>query len=227
MTLNATDYLVHLSNVLMLVAYSVTDILWLRWFAVAAALTNIPYFLLQPTTLWPPVVWGLVFTAINAWQIVRIYLERRAVRLSADEQTLYDMAFRSLRPREFVSLALIGEWKTAAAGEKVLAEGRAVSSICIAIAGTARVHRNGRDVGVIEPGRLIGSALALTGDPSPVDATFASAARYMSWPLQSIRGFIDRRPDLRVVLQGLVNRDLAGKLGDVVSARSAEVGAAH
>jgi len=40
--MHPTDYLVHFSNVLMLVAYSVTDILWLRWFAVAAALTNIP-----------------------------------------------------------------------------------------------------------------------------------------------------------------------------------------
>jgi hypothetical protein len=67
--MHATDYLVHLSNLLMLVAYSVTDILWLRWFAVAAALTNIPYFLVQPTTLWPPVVWGAVFTIINLYQI--------------------------------------------------------------------------------------------------------------------------------------------------------------
>ena len=227
MTLDATDYLVHLSNVLMLVAYSVTDILWLRWFAVAAALTNIPYFLLQPTTLWPPVVWGLVFTAINAYQIVRIYLERRPVKLSGDEQRLYDLAFRSLRPREFVSLALLGEWKTAAAGDAVLAEGRAVSSICVAISGMVRVRREGWDVGTIEPGRLIGSALALTGDPSPVDATFTSAARYVSWPLHSIRTFVDRRPDLRVTLQGLVNRDLAGKLGEVLSARPTGVESAR
>ena len=34
-SVNPTDYLVHFSNVLMLVAYSVRDILWLRWFAVA------------------------------------------------------------------------------------------------------------------------------------------------------------------------------------------------
>jgi len=33
-----TDYLVHFSNILLLVSYSVRDILWLRWFAVAAAL---------------------------------------------------------------------------------------------------------------------------------------------------------------------------------------------
>ena len=96
--MHVTDYLVHFSNILMLVAYSVRDILWLRWFAVAAALTNIPYFLLQGTVLWPPVLWALVFTAINLYQIARLYLERRPVVLSQDEQKLYDLAFRSLRP---------------------------------------------------------------------------------------------------------------------------------
>jgi hypothetical protein len=48
------DILVHASNILLLVAYPVRDILWLRWFAVAAALTNMPFFLLQETILWPP-----------------------------------------------------------------------------------------------------------------------------------------------------------------------------
>jgi hypothetical protein len=215
--MHPTDYLVHFSNVLMLVAYSVRDILWLRWFAVAAALTNIPYFLLQPTTLWPPVVWALVFTAINLFQIVRIYLERRPIKLSADEQRLYDLAFRTLRPREFVSLALIGEWRNAAAGDRVLARGEPVSSICIPIAGAVHAQRDGRDVGDFRPGQLIGSALALTGDPSPLDATFATAGRYMAWPLPSLRSFMDRRPELRGTLQSLVNRDLASKLGQVVA----------
>ena len=215
--MHLTDWLVHFSNVLMLVAYSVTDILWLRWFAVAAALTNIPYFLLQPTTLWPPVVWALVFTAINVFQIVRIYMERRPVTLSRDEQILYDLAFRSLRPREFVSLALIGEWRNAAAGDRVLARGKPVSSICIPIEGTVHVRGEDRDVGDVQPGQLIGNALALTGDPSPVEATFTSAGRYMAWPLPSLRSFMDRRPDLRGTLQSLVNRDLASKLGQVVS----------
>ena len=126
--MHVTEYLVHFSNILMLVAYSVRDILWLRWFAVAAALTNIPYFLFQGTVLWPPVLWALVFTAINLYQIARIYLERRPVVLSQDEQKLYDLGFRSLRPREFVSLSLVGEWKNAESGERVLTEGEPVSS---------------------------------------------------------------------------------------------------
>jgi hypothetical protein len=39
----------------------------------------------------------------------------------------------------------------------------------------------------------------------------------MSWPLSSLRTFVDKRPDLRVTLQGLVSRDLATKLGGLLS----------
>ena len=216
MDIHALNYLVHFSNILLVVSYSVREILWLRWFAVAAALTNIPYFLLQDTVLWPPVLWALVFTAINLYQIVRLYLERRPVVLSQDEQKLYDLGFRSLRPREFVSLSLVGEWRNAEPGERVITEGEPVSSVSIPITGSADVHRLGDRIGALAPGHLIGTALALTGEPSPVEVTFTEPARYMCWSLASLRRFMDTRPDLRVALQGLVNRDLAEKLNLLV-----------
>ena len=217
MNVQPLDYLVHFSNILLLVAYSVRDILWLRWFAVAAALTNIPYFLLQGVVLWPPILWALVFTAINLYQIARLYVERRPVVLSDDEQKLYDLGFRSLRPREFLSLSLAGEWKSAEAGERVVTEGEPVSCLCIAIAGSAEVRKQGEHVGTLRPGHVIGNALALSGDPSPVEMTFAEPARYMRWSLPSLRKFIDSRPDLRSTLQALVNRDLVRKLETVLS----------
>jgi Popeye protein conserved region len=217
MQIPAIDYLVHFSNILLLVSYSVRNILWLRWFAVAAAITNMPYFLLQHTVLWPPVLWALVFTAINLYQIWRIYLERRPVVLSDDERRLYDLGFQSLRPREFVSLTLMGEWKSAAAGERILIEGEPVSRLCVAITGRAEVHKQGQRIGVFEPGNLIGTALALTGAPSPVAATFSEPSRYISWPLPSLRAFMDKRPDLRVTLQGMVSRDLAVKVERLLS----------
>jgi CRP-like cAMP-binding protein len=215
--MHALDYLVHFSNILMLAAYSVRNILWLRWFAVAAALTNIPYFLFQGTVLWPPILWAVVFTVINLYQITRLYLERRPVVLSQDEQKLYDLGFRSLRPREFVSLSLVGEWKNAEPGERVMTEGEPVSCVCIPITGSADVHKRGERVGAFRPGNIIGTALALTGEPSPIEVTFTEPARYMRWSLPSLRKFMDNRPDLRVTLQGLVNRDLAGKLERLMS----------
>jgi CRP-like cAMP-binding protein len=158
-----------------------------------------------------------VFTVINLYQITRLYLERRPVVLSRDEQRLYELGFSTLRPREFVALSLVGEWKSAEAGKRVVIEGEPVSSVCIAITGNAEVRKQGEPIGVLRPGHIIGNALALTGDPSPVEMTFTEPARYMSWSLPNLRGFIEQRPDLRVTLQSLVSRDLARKLDTVLS----------
>jgi hypothetical protein len=49
-----------------------------------------------------------------------------------------------------------------------------------------------------------------------VEVTFTEPARYMRWSLSNLRSFTDKRPDLRVTLQGLVNRDLADKLTLVI-----------
>lgn len=50
-----------------------------------------------------------------------------------------------------------------------------------------------------------------------MNAKFTETARYMSWPLYNIRSFLDKRPELRITLQSLVNRDLAEKLEGVLS----------
>jgi CRP-like cAMP-binding protein len=167
--------------------------------------------------LWPPVLWALVFTAINLYQIACLYLERRPVVLSEDEQKLYELGFRSLRPREFVSLSLVGEWDKAQAGERIMTEGEPVSCLCIPITCRAEVRKQGAPIGTLGPGQIIGTVMALTGDPSPVEVTFTEPARYMRWSLPRLREFMDKRPDLRATLQGLVNRDLALKVERLVS----------
>ena len=212
MSVHPIDYLVHFSNVLLLVAYSVRNILWLRWFAVAAALTNMPYFLYQESILWPPILWAGVFTAINLYQIWRIYMERRPVALSPDERTLYDMGFHSLTPRDFVALVMAGAWNDAASGDKMMREGQPVSSVCIAIRGVVRIHGQARDLGLLSPGQVVGTALALMGKPAPFDATFTEPGRYICWPLAKVRRFTEGRPELRTALQSLVNQDLARKV---------------
>ena len=213
MNIQPVEYLVHFSNVLLLISYSVRDILWLRWFAVAAAVANVPYYLAQTDVLWPPVIWGGVFMLMNLYQIARIYLERRPVVLSADEQRLYDFGFKALRPREFVSLLLTGEWRDAAAGERVAVQGQAVDRIAIPISGAVGALHDGRQLGTFTPGQVIGLAVAVTGEASSFDATFTEPGRYMSWPIIELRKFLDKRPELRFALQRLANHDLAAKLG--------------
>jgi CRP-like cAMP-binding protein len=215
------NLLVHFANVLLLVSYSVRSMLWLRWFAVASALTVIPYYLAQQQVLWPPIFWGLVFTGINLYQIARIYAERRPVVLSSDDRQLYELAFSALRPRQFLSLVQIGEWKDASAGDQLLIEETRVSAVCVAISGEVEVTRRGQALAMLKPGQLIGTGLALSGTASPVSARFAIAGRYIQWPLAQLRLFSDRNPELRMTLQRLVNQDLAHKLDAALSLGSA------
>jgi CRP-like cAMP-binding protein len=212
MNMQPVEYLVHFSNLMLVVSYSVRDILWLRWFAVGAAVANLPYYLAQTTVLWPPVIWGGVFMLINLYQIARIYLERRPVVLSPDEQQLYELGFKALRPREFVSLLLAGEWRDAAPGDRIIAQGQAVDRIYLPISGIVELTRHGQSLGSFARGQIIGMALAVTGEASSFDAAFTERGRYMSWPLPSLRKFLDKRPELRVALQRLASQDLATKV---------------
>ncbi len=210
------DVLVHLSNVLLLIAYSVRDILWLRWFAVAAAVIVIPYYLVQPLILWPPIGWGLVFMVINLYQIARIYWERRPIVMSGEEKTLYDLGFQALTPREFVSLATVGEWRDAVPGEKLMTAGERVTSICLPISGAVDVRFQGRDLGSLRPGHAIGTAAAVLDEPSPVDAVAAESVRYLCWPLADIRAYLNHKPELRAALAHMSNQDLARKIGQTL-----------
>jgi hypothetical protein len=69
----------------------------------------------------------------------------------------------------------------------------------------------------LPPGKIIGTALALSGDPSPITAQLAESGRGICWRLHDLRAFLDRRPDLRVALQALVSRDLAAKVEQLVT----------
>jgi len=60
-----SNYFLAAANVLLLVGYSIREVLWLRLLAVASSLIAIPYYALQPMPLRPPILWNIVFAAIN------------------------------------------------------------------------------------------------------------------------------------------------------------------
>src|SRR5439155_26421348 len=117
------NYFIHAGNVLLLVAYSVRDILWLRLFAVGAALISIPYFVLQPTMLWAPVSWTVVLAAINLVQSRRLFIERRPVKLTPEEAEVRRLVFRDLPPRNVLQVLSTASWTSPEVGERLIDSG--------------------------------------------------------------------------------------------------------
>ena len=123
------NYFIHTANVLLLVAYSVRDILWLRLFAVGASLISLPYFVLQPTPQWPPIAWSVVFAEINSFQSWRLYLQTASGR--ADTPTRRRFAgsrLRNCRLARYCNLSASGSGPPRLPGERLIEHGTPTSS---------------------------------------------------------------------------------------------------
>ena len=171
------NYFIHAGNVLSLIAYSVRDILWLRLFTVAAALITLPYFVLQPTPLWEPIIWSGVFGAINLVQSLLLIRERRPVKLSDEEEEVRRLALPDLSPRKVLQVLSIGSWITADVAERFIESGKHVKAAWLIIRGKVRVTQGERLLGELVPGQIVGSALTFTGVPPVIDASAAEPVR--------------------------------------------------
>jgi Cyclic nucleotide-binding domain len=210
------DYFIHVANVLLLVAYSVRDILWLRMFAVAASLMSLPYFLLQPTVLWAPLAWTIGFAGINLFQSWRLYLERQPIKLTAEEEEVRQLAFRDVPPRKVLQVLSIGTWSTEQSGERLIESGKVPDDLALIVRGNVRVTKGGSDIGVLGPGDFVGSSLILSGLPADFDAVVEDPVRAVHWQIGTLEKYLNANPEMRIVMQRHLARDLSGKVGQLV-----------
>ena len=212
------NYFIHAANILLLVAYTVRDILWLRLFALASSLIALPYFVLQPKPLWEAVGWSILFAAINLFQSWRLFAERRPVKLTPEEQEIRDLVFQELPPRKFLQVLSLGSWTTAERGERLLERGKAAQAISLIVRGKVRVSKDERVLGELAAGDIVGSALILTGASPDVDAVAVEPVRSLRWEVNPLDQYLAGNPETRIILQKYLARDLAGKLSRSVAA---------
>ena len=212
MTNFSPDYFIHAANLLLLVAYSVRDILWLRLFAVGASTVSIPYFLLQPATLWAPLGWTVVFAGVNLVQSWRLFMERQPVKLTPEEEEVRQLLFKDLPPRKVLQVLSIGSWVTVKPGERMIESGTVPDAVSLIVSGKVRVMREGDVIGMLGMGQLVGSALIVSGLPAEVDAEVESPVRAVRWQVGTLDRYLNANPDTRTVMQRHLSRDLAMKL---------------
>jgi cyclic nucleotide-binding protein len=209
---------IHAANILLLLAYSVRDILWLRLFAVSSSLIAIPYFALQPTPQWAPIGWSILFAGINLFQCWRLFLERRPVKLTDEEEEVRRLAFPDLSPRKILQVLSIGSWNTVERGEQLIQHGRRADAMSLIVRGTVQVTKEGRVLGELGAGDIVGSALLLSGEVADVDAVAAEPVRSVRWEAGTLERYLTANPETRIILQRHLAHDLAGKVQRLGSA---------
>jgi CRP-like cAMP-binding protein len=209
------DYLVDISSILTLISFSVRSMLTLRILAIGAQLTFIPYCFLQSTPLWTPIVWNVLFLSVNVYNVIVILLQKRPVVLSDDEQHIYNLAFKSFTPREFLKLAAIGEWKDGGAGDVILPQGQAHPYLAMLSRGQAVSFHDDRDLATIPEGKFLGLAEALEGTPPLLGIKLSADSRYLFWAMDVLQQFAAKEPQMEEKLRLVFLQDLEKTIRDL------------
>jgi CRP-like cAMP-binding protein len=175
-------------------------------------LIAIPYFVLQPKRLWEPILWSAVFAGINLFQSGRLFIERRPVTLTPEEEHVRRLVFRDLPTRKVLQVLSIGSWKTASAGERLIERGKSVEAVSLIVSGRVVVTRGERILAELVAGNLVGSALLMSGVPADMDAVVAEPVRLLRWDLGTLERYLSANPETRIIMQGHLARDLVTKL---------------
>ncbi len=202
----------NLANLILVGAYWVRDILWLRLLAIVGSLVVIPYYLLQPEPLWPPMVWSCVFITINATRAWGIIEERRPVAFTGDERLLYDQTFSTLSLEQFKRFLRIGEWQDLDRGYVLHSIGDPPDSLEAVVRGELETRRGGRVLGHARAGDLSGLASVLGGSPELFDVTVTQPARVMRWRLADLQELAAADERLTSALRKIAGAALAEKL---------------
>lgn len=207
---HAVDYLIHVANVLFLLSYLVRDILWLRTLTIVAIASLLPYY--AGNGLYAPIAWNGVFIAINLFQVYRLLLERRPVRLSLEQQRLYRLGFDRLSPRDFLRLLECARWESVDDEVVLVEQGRALERLTVLAEGAARVEVDGQWVSALGPGQFVGEMSYISGEPACARVTAERGGRCVHWSRATLERLLSDRSDLRASLQNIIGTDLACKL---------------
>src|SRR5262249_38589074 len=202
----------HVANVLYVVSYLVTDMLWLRVLAVVGGFSSLTWALTAAAPSVTLIGWTLVYNTINVVQIARLWHERRPVRLTSEEQMLYTAAVRTLTLREFPRVLAVGRWHEAPAKEMLIAQGASACEMLVFASGRAAVKVNGREVAMLQPGQFAGEMSFLTGARTTAAVEVLEPVRFVAWATEDLERLLVKHPPLRTALHLILSRDLAAKV---------------
>lgn len=203
------DALVHIGYVLMLGALLARDILWLRTLLVGAQSFIAAYAFTHGVAAIG--LWNALFVAINAVWVVRILLERRAVRLPEELVEIYESRFAALTPPEF--LRLWGWAQRQSYDSAMLARaGERPDALYFLLEGAVSVRKDGRELARLASGAFVGEMSLLTGGPATADAVALGRVEAQVWPAAQLQALRQRNPVLWTRVQSVLGRDIVEKI---------------
>ena len=184
-----TEWGEHLSYAFFLACFLVTNMVGLRVLGALAYLTNALVLMASGDgSHLRGELWSLLFVAINVAQVVRIHVERRRTRLSAEERELRTYLFPHLGEIDFHYLLKASVRQSFAPGSALTQQGIKLDQLHVIVKGSAEVLVNNEPVARIGVGSLVGE---------------------VSFFRDKLRSLMDRRDSLRLAIHESIGKGLS------------------
>ena len=189
--------------------------LFLRVISIVASIVGIAYNYWIPFgPIWIPIIWNLLFISINAYRIVGLILEKRAVRFNEEELELFETVFKNFTPLEFMKLMRVGGWHDAQTGYEFARQGEAVDGLFLLYNGEVSIKKAEVEIGRIKDGSMIGEISFIRGGDATATVTAVCDSRYIHWPTDELKNLLVRNPSMDIGMQQVFSMDLTKKLID-------------
>ncbi|CAE7558331.1 CYP102A5 [Symbiodinium natans] len=220
--------------------YGVTDIWWLRVWAISGCGMVVLFQLLQPQCQWLSAGWCFVYVMVNIFQMMGEG-EKPDPPLTDDERKLYEQLESRISAREFADLAYYGKWMVFRAGDLLCERGceatqhdsaghKEKSEKCLYIIaeGCCEVSAAGRLITLLKPGNVVGevgflldtlqpmSTRSSDGCVLPMQVSVREDVRCLALPVAEVQTLLKRRPDLHKPIIKLLSSTLLAKEGCVL-----------
>jgi len=212
------DWIGNLSYLLFALSYLVTNMAWLRALALCGLVAEgIYFYIASATPLWVGIGWAMVFTAINAAQLIRLLREQAAVRLSPEERRLHAGIMSALSPLEFSRVLRAGSWRMVPEGSVLTRLGEPVGQLYLLSSGAAHVHVDGTHVATIVAGGIVGEMSFLSGRPATATVVVADAARVCEIEQAALVRLLATHEEMRAPLLRAIGGELLEKINSLRS----------
>ena len=204
---------VHIANVLYLASYLVKDIFLLRLLTIVAMFVFLPYYFFQGNDpLWEPIIWTVIFTGVNVFQLIKLFLERRPVVISAEDQRIYNLSFTNFTIRQFAKLLKTAQRSTKQKNECILDREVITDKVIFVLDGEVVLEDNDRVISTLRPGDFIGDISYITGGPNKYKICTACESKIIFWDKEQFDKIVNDDLELKACWQSLISTKLVEKL---------------
>ena len=203
----------HLAFGLIAFSFLVKDIFWLRIVSILASLFSVLYnYIIPVEPLWLAINWNFVFIAVNVYHIGVILYEKRAVKMDAKNEELYQTLFKEMTPVEYLKISRAAEWVTLKSGQRIITQGMPVPDLYLIYNGTVDVIVDGEQVAHLRDGEFVGEMSFLTEKVATATCKVKYDAQCLVWKQREFKELLKRNPSLYFTIQSVLSAQVSDKL---------------